>query len=358
MSTPAPDPASPASQHRASRRPVRAAARPRPGAPAGHRVRQPLPPGPGARPGRGRAGPGRRPAGITRMVTVGTDLPSSYWAVACAADHDPVYAAVAIHPNDTVAVSGSVAEKEAVAAGDRRARPRAAGAGGGRDRAGLLLGRRAAELQQEWFRAHIAIAKQAGKALMIHDRDAHEDVLRILDEEGPPDQVVFHCFSGDAAMAKRCAAAGYVLSFAGTLTFKNAQPLRDAAAAVPAGAVLVETDAPFLTPMPNRGKSNSPARWRTRCARSRRSSSWTWRSCARSSRRPASASSARGSSDGCPPSRRRARSGNSPGGWTSGRPSGSARTSSSTRAPCGASCRWPRCSPATWCSRSGPGSAR
>jgi TatD DNase family protein len=113
-------------------------------------------------------------------------------------------------------------------------------------------------LQQEWFRAHIAIARQAGKALMIHDRDAHEDVLRILDEEGAPDQVVFHCFSGDAAMAKRCVAAGYVLSFAGTLTFKNAQPLREAAAAAPPESLLVETDAPFLTPVPNRGKSNSP----------------------------------------------------------------------------------------------------
>ena len=197
-------------------------------------------------------------AGITRVITVGTDLPSSYWAVACAADHPPVYAAVAIHPNDTVGVSGSVAEKEAVleeiAALASEPRVRAVGETG----LDYYWDDAPHDLQQEWFRAHIAIAKQAGRALMIHDRDAHEDVLRILDEEGPPDRVVFHCFSGDAAMAKRCAAAGYVLSFAGTLTFKNAQPLRDAAAAVPADAVLVETDAPFLTPMPNRGKSNSP----------------------------------------------------------------------------------------------------
>ena len=198
-------------------------------------------------------------AGITRVVTVGTDLPSSYWAVACAADYDPVYAAVAIHPNDTVAVSGSVAEKEAareeIAALASEPRVRAVGETG----LDYYWDDAPHDLQQEWFRAHIAIARQAGKALMIHDRDAHDDVLRILEEEGPPEEVVFHCFSGDAAMAKRCVAAGYVLSFAGTLTFKNAQPLRDAAAAVPADAILVETDAPFLTPMPNRGKSNSPA---------------------------------------------------------------------------------------------------
>jgi TatD DNase family protein len=114
-------------------------------------------------------------------------------------------------------------------------------------------------VQRDWFRAHIAIAKQAGKALMIHDRDAHEHVLAILEAEGPPERVIFHCFSGDAAMAKRCADAGYVMSFAGNITFKNAQPLREAAATAPPDLLLVETDAPFLTPVPNRGKPNSPA---------------------------------------------------------------------------------------------------
>ncbi|MGC1285996.1 MAG: TatD family hydrolase, partial [Streptosporangiaceae bacterium] len=116
-----------------------------------------------------------------------------------------------------------------------------------------------AEVQREWFRAHIDIAKRTGRALVIHDREAHEDVLRILDEEGPPERVVFHCFSGDAAMAKRCAEAGYLMSFAGNVTFSSAQPLRDAAAAAPLELILVETDAPFLTPVPNRGKPNSPA---------------------------------------------------------------------------------------------------
>jgi TatD DNase family protein len=114
-------------------------------------------------------------------------------------------------------------------------------------------------VQRWWFRQHIGIAKRAGKALMIHDRDAHADVLRILEEEGPPPRVVFHCFSGDVAMVKQCAEAGYVMSFAGNLTFSNAQPLRDAAAAAPPDLVLVETDAPYLTPVPNRGRPNSPA---------------------------------------------------------------------------------------------------
>jgi TatD DNase family protein len=115
------------------------------------------------------------------------------------------------------------------------------------------------DLQQWWFRQHIAIAKRTGKALMIHDRDAHADVLRILAEEGPPDRVIFHCFSGDAEMAKVCAEAGYVMSFAGVVTFANAKPLREAALVAPPELILAETDAPYLTPMPNRGKPNSPA---------------------------------------------------------------------------------------------------
>jgi TatD DNase family protein len=112
--------------------------------------------------------------------------------------------------------------------------------------------------QQEAFRWHIDLAKRIGKPLMIHDRDAHEDVLRILAEEGAPDEVVFHCFSGDVDMARRCVAAGYVLSFAGTVTFRNARELREAARLVPEDQLLVETDAPFLTPHPFRGLANEP----------------------------------------------------------------------------------------------------
>jgi TatD DNase family protein len=200
-----------------------------------------------------------RAAGIVRVVTVGTDLESSRWSARCAADHDGVYAAVAIHPNDTGSAVASgltakavLAEVEALAA-----RPRVVAVG----ETGLDYYRdhAAPDVQRWWFREHIKIAKRTGKALMIHDREAHADVLRVLEEEGPPDQVVFHCFSGDVPMVKQCAEAGYVMSFAGNVTFANAQPLRDAAAAAPPDLILAETDAPFLTPVPNRGKPNEPA---------------------------------------------------------------------------------------------------
>jgi TatD DNase family protein len=207
-----------------------------------------------------------RSAGIRRVVTIGTDVASSRWAADCAAVHADVYAAVAIHPTEVeeaIAAAGEgpagvaaatdavLAQIEALAAAPK---VRAIGETG----LDYYWDRAAPKVQQEWFRAHIEIAKRVGKALVIHDRDAHEDVLRILDEQGPPEQVVFHCFSGDAAMARRCAEAGYVMSFAGNVTFANAQPLRDAAAVVPAHLLLAETDAPFLTPVPHRGKRNAP----------------------------------------------------------------------------------------------------
>jgi TatD DNase family protein len=209
-----------------------------------------------------------RAAGIVRIVTVGTDLASSRWSARCASEHDGVYAAVAIHPNETQAVSaevgtgapapGSPAAGEVLAGIEELAtRPRVVAVG----ETGLDYYRHHAEpdVQRWWYREHIKIAKRTGKALMIHDREAHADVLRILEEAGPPDRVVFHCFSGEVAMVKQCAEAGYVMSFAGNVTFGNAQPLRDAAAAAPADLILAETDAPFLTPVPNRGKPNEPA---------------------------------------------------------------------------------------------------
>jgi TatD DNase family protein len=200
-----------------------------------------------------------RAAGIQRVITVGVDEASSHWSAGCAAEHDGVYAAVAIHPNETATAARSPAERDRVLAvlATLADLPQVRAVG----ETGLDYYRDHATpaVQQEWFRAHISLAKQAGKALMIHDRDAHDDVLRILAEEGPPEQVVFHCFSGDAAMAKQCAEAGYFMSFAGNVTFKNAQPLRDAVAAAPAELLLAETDAPFLTPVPQRGKPNSPA---------------------------------------------------------------------------------------------------
>ena len=200
-----------------------------------------------------------RAANITRVVTIGTDLATSRWAVDAAYGHAGLYAAVAVHPNETAAAASSPEQRTEVLAQIAELalleRVRAIGETGldyYRDHASPVV-------QREWFRAHIAIAKQAGKALVIHDRDAHEDVLEILEADGPPDKVIFHCFSGDAAMAKRCAEAGYVMSFAGNVTFKNAGALREAAAAAPVDLLLAETDAPFLTPVPYRGKPNSPA---------------------------------------------------------------------------------------------------
>jgi TatD DNase family protein len=202
-----------------------------------------------------------RAARIDRVITVGIDLESSRWSARCAQEYDGVYAAVAIHPNDTAAATdggGAAAAEDVLTEIEMLAglpQVRAVG------ETGLDYYRDSSdpELQREWFRAHIGIAKRTGKALMIHDREAHEDVLHILAEEGPPDKVVFHCFSGDERMAKQCAELGYVMSFAGNLTFASAQNLRDAAAAAPADLLLVETDAPFLTPVPHRGKPNSPA---------------------------------------------------------------------------------------------------
>jgi len=200
-----------------------------------------------------------RAANITRVVTIGTDLATSRWAVDAAYGHAGLYAAVAVHPNETAAAASSPEQRTEVLAQIAELalleRVRAIGETGldyYRDHASPVV-------QREWFRAHIAIAKQARKALVIHDRDAHEDVLEILEADGPPDKVIFHCFSGDAAMAKRCAEAGYVMSFAGNVTFSSAGALREAAAAAPVDLLLVETDAPFLTPVPYRGKPNSPA---------------------------------------------------------------------------------------------------
>jgi TatD DNase family protein len=184
---------------------------------------------------------------------------SSQWAARCASSFPAVFAAVAIHPNETAAAADSPAAGAAVLAEIARlaALPQVRAVG----ETGLDYYRDSAapDIQRDWFRAHIDVAKQVGKPLVIHDRDAHADVLAILAADGAPDQVIFHCFSGDAELAERCAQAGYLLSFAGTVTFGNAADLRAAAAITPAELVLAETDAPFLAPAPNRGKSNEPA---------------------------------------------------------------------------------------------------
>jgi len=192
--------------------------------------------------------------GVPRLVQVGVGVPSSRWSADLAARHPNVLAAVAVHPNEAGA---GAADEDALAEIDRLAalpRVRAVGETG-LDRFRTGPGGWAA--QEASFRAHIRIAKERDVALVIHDRDAHEEILRVLEDEGAPERTVFHCFSGDAVFAKACVQRGYVLSFAGTLTFGNAGYLREAAAITPVDQLLVETDSPFLTPMPHRGRPNS-----------------------------------------------------------------------------------------------------
>ena len=192
--------------------------------------------------------------GITRVVTVGIDLPSSRWCAETATQHDEVVATVAIHPNEAPEADLD-ADLDAIAELAKLPQVRAIG------ETGLDYYRTDEEgrpKQEESFRRHIALAKSSGKALVVHDRDAHADVLRVLDDEGAPEHVVLHCFSGGADFARECGERGFVLSFAGNVTFKSATTLRDALAVTPLGQLLVETDAPFLTPVPHRGKHNAP----------------------------------------------------------------------------------------------------
>jgi TatD DNase family protein len=190
--------------------------------------------------------------GVTRAVTIADDLVAARWAVRAAHWDERVFAAVALHPTRTAQLTpDDHAEIERLATD-----PRVVAVGEtGLDYYGDCSPPAA---QQESFRRHIELAKRIGKPLMIHDRDAHADVLRILREQGPPATVIFHCFSGDAELARECVDAGYLLSFAGPVTFRNAVPLRAAAAVVPDAQLLVETDAPFLTPHPHRGRANEP----------------------------------------------------------------------------------------------------
>lgn len=190
--------------------------------------------------------------GIRRVVTVGDTMASSRWCADTAASFADIYAAVAVHPNETADFSEADADELAALA----ALPNVRAVG----ETGLdyYWGRVDPRTQQAAFRTHIDIAKRVGKALVIHDRDAHDDVLRVLEEEGAPEHTVFHCFSGDISMSRYCAERGYYLSFSGTVTFKNASATREAASVVPLELLLVETDAPFLTPTPYRGRPNAP----------------------------------------------------------------------------------------------------
>ena len=195
--------------------------------------------------------------GIDRVVQVGYSAEQSIWSVKCAeAFVGRVLAAVALHPNEAPVVDDL--EKDLKVIEELASHPRVRAIG----ETGLDFFRTAEDLQEKQkysFRRHIKIAKDHNKALVIHDRDAHRAVLDLLIEEGAPANTIFHCYSGDAAMAKECISNKYILSFAGTVTFKNAPELREAVALVPIELLLVETDSPFLAPMPNRGALNTPA---------------------------------------------------------------------------------------------------
>ena len=191
-------------------------------------------------------------AGVSRVITVADDMASARWVAQASTWDSRIYAAVALHPTRTK----DFGDSERAELMELAAEPRVVAIG----ETGLdyYWDYAPKDAQQRAFRWHIELAKRLGKPLMIHDRDAHDDVFRILAEEGPPEKVVFHCFSGDPAFARRCVDAGYLLSFSGTVTFRNAHALREAAKLVPAEQLLVETDAPFLTPHPFRGRPNEP----------------------------------------------------------------------------------------------------
>jgi TatD DNase family protein len=210
---------------------------------------------------------------VTTLIQVGCDVAGSEWAAATAAQYGAIHATVALHPNEAPRLvlgdpdgwsrrqrgpGGAAALEAALARIDELAAlPQVVGVG----ETGLdyfRTGEDGIATQQESFRRHVEIAKRHGKALVIHDRDAHEDVLRILAEEGAPDRVIFHCYSGDAAMARICTERGYLMSFAGPVTFKANEGLRAALRVAPRELLLVETDAPFLTPTPYRGRPNAP----------------------------------------------------------------------------------------------------
>ena len=196
--------------------------------------------------------------GVRGVVQVGNDLETSRWSAEIAAKEPRVLAAVALHPNEAPRYAEEGTLADALAEIDELAgRPRVRAVG----ETGLDYFRTdesGRSAQHESFEAHIAIAKKHRIAMQIHDRDAHDDVVETLLRVGAPEKTVFHCFSGDVELARICAENGWYLSFAGTVTFKNAQNLRDALEIVPRHLILVETDAPFLTPTPHRGRPNAP----------------------------------------------------------------------------------------------------
>jgi TatD DNase family protein len=194
-----------------------------------------------------------RAAGVATMITVGTNMATSIHAVGMANQHDGVFAVVGVHPNDAMESTPHVLEVI-----DRLAREDA-GVGGGETGLDYFRDHTDPEQQEASFRRHIDIARAHDRTLVIHCRDAWQECLDVLDDQGAPPRVVMHCFSGDEAVVDHCADRGWYLSFAGNVTFKNAGPLRTAAAHAPPHLLLTETDSPYLTPHPHRGKPNDPS---------------------------------------------------------------------------------------------------
>lgn len=198
-----------------------------------------------------------RSVGVDRVVQVGCDVPSSEWAINAARQYPEVIATVALHPNEAPrrAVAGDL-DKALACIAELATDPVVRGIG----ETGLDYFRTdesGREAQHKSFRWHIDLARELNKTLVIHDRDSHQDVISVLSDQGAPDKVIFHCFSGDAHMARVCAENGWYMSFAGVITFKNAELLREALDQVPDHLLLVETDAPYLTPTPHRGQVNA-----------------------------------------------------------------------------------------------------
>lgn len=200
--------------------------------------------------------------GVDRIVQIGCDLDSARWTVEAVDTHPALLGGVALHPNDAARHANGthdsgVGYDEAfaeIASLARAPRVRVIGETG-LDR--YRTGPEGWEAQARSFREHIALAKELGKVLQIHDRDAHAEIVEILENDGAPERTVFHCFSGDAGLARLCVERGWYVSFAGNVTFRNAGELRAALAVVPLDRVLVETDAPYLTPHPHRGRPNA-----------------------------------------------------------------------------------------------------
>jgi TatD DNase family protein len=193
-----------------------------------------------------------RAAGVARAVTIGVDRATSEWAVRAARTHDQVWATVGLHPHDAKDQSDElIAYIEQLAASEEKV------VGVGEAGLDYHYDNSPSDQQREVFARQVEIARRTGKALVIHTREAWDDTFAALVD--PPERLVFHCFSGGAREAERALEIGAVLSFAGVVTFKNAEALRDAAALAPLDRIVVETDSPFLTPVPHRGKTNEPA---------------------------------------------------------------------------------------------------